>query len=65
MICVDVGGGGGGGEDWGTDEIGLGSPRDVGGDVRMSPVMMHRRRMSVSVPPWHDMFPSMLQGMGG
>ena len=39
IICVYVGGGGGG-DDWWTDEIGLRSRRDVGGDVRMSLVMM-------------------------
>ena len=56
MICGDVGGGD---DDWWTDEISLGSPGDVGGDVRMSLVMMHRKRMSASVPTCHDPFKCM------
>ena len=58
-------GAGGGADDWLTDEIGIVSPRDVGGNVSMSLVMMLRRWMSVSVPPCHDMFQCMSQGMGG
>ena len=62
MICFDVGGGGD--DDWWPNEIGLGCPRDVGCDVRMSLVMMHQRRMLASFRAWHDLFPCMSQSMG-
>ena len=57
-------GAGGGADDWLTDEIGIVSPIDVGGDVSMSHVMMLRSWMSLSVPPCHDMFRCMSQRMG-
>ena len=62
MIGGDVGGGD---DDWWRDEIGLGSPGDVAGDVRMSLVMLHRKHMSVSVPASHAPFQCMSQSMGG